>query len=103
MKSMLLTFVLVGLSVCGCNRNKADVPADASVIPATPASAVAVVSAEPLPSASAAAVDENAAPAASSVAKIPVQEDYEKKAKTVVSSKASAAKELTKIEKEIGE
>jgi len=64
-------------------------------------SAPVVVSAEPVPSASAvAAASASAAPAAS---QIPTQEDFEKKAKATVSSKTSAAQELTKIEKEIGQ
>lgn len=95
-------FVLVGLVACGCNRNKSDAPATASVAPSAAPSAV--VSAQPAPSASdtapqAAASDSAAAPAAS---QIPTQEDYEKKAKAAVTSKTSAAQELSKIEKEIG-
>ena len=102
-KFQFLCFILMSLVACGCNRNKTDAPAAQSAA----ASALvpsAVVSAEPVPSASAtppvAAGSSQATPTAS---QIPTQEDYEKKAKATVSSKSSAAQELSKIEKEIGQ
>jgi hypothetical protein len=94
------SFVLVGLVACGCNRNKTDAPAAASAVPsvvvANVVSAAPVASTTPPPSDAGVA----AAPAASQV---PVQEDYEKKAKAVLSTKAKAVQELTKLEKDIGE
>ena len=97
-------FILVSLVAFGCNRNKSDGPAAASAAPSAVPSAV-VASAAPIASASAtppaaAASDSQAAPTAS---QIPTQEDYEKKAKAAVTSKSSAAQELSKIEKEIGQ
>ncbi len=94
-------FILMSAAAFGCNRNKSDAPAAASAAPAVVPSA----SAAPIPSVSAtppaaAASDTQAAPAASQV---PTQEDYENKAKAVVTSKSSAAQELSKIEKEIGQ
>jgi len=104
MKNLLIPcFVLMSLGATACNRNKSDVPAAASAAPVATAAASApvVVSAEPVASASAAPVaSASAAPAAS---QIPTQEDFEKKAKATVSSKTSAAQELSKIEKEIGQ
>jgi hypothetical protein len=109
MKNLLIPcLVLVSLSVVACNRNKSDAPAVASAAPSAVAIAVAsavpsatVLTAEAVPSASAAALaSASAAPAASQV---PTQEDFEKKAKTVVSSKQSATQELSRIEKEIGQ
>jgi hypothetical protein len=105
MKNLLIPcLVLVSLGAVACNRNKSDAPAAASAAPTAAISAAVVVSAEPVPSASAAppvaAASASAAPVAS---QIPTQEDFEKKAKAVVSSKTSAAQELSKIEKEIGQ
>lgn len=102
-KLLVPCFILVSLVACGCNRNKSDSSAAASAAPSAIPSA-AVASAAPSASASAApsaaAADSQAAPTAS---QIPTQEDYEKKAKAVVTSKSSAAQELSKIEKEIGQ
>jgi hypothetical protein len=107
MKNLLIPcFVVVSLGATACNRNKSDAPAAPSVAPIATAaiSAPVVVSAEAVPSASAAAALAAAsASAAPAVSQIPTQEDFEKKAKVVVSSKASAAQELSKIEKEIGQ
>ena len=101
-------FILMGLVALGCKRKSDDVPPP-PVASAAPAASPVAVNPEPAPAASVAAAPgaSAAAPGASaaapSAAKVPTQEDFEKKAKASVSNKSQAAQELSKLEKEIGQ
>jgi PBP1b-binding outer membrane lipoprotein LpoB len=110
MMKKLVSIGFATLIAVGCEHDKPAAPA-APIASAAPVASV--TAAVPLPdttappptdsaaapSASApAATAANVAPAASQV---PTQEDFEKKAATVITA-ANAAQELTQIEKEIG-